>query len=135
MADLAIDKQNLVSLKLIAYDFFKTGCCKQLSCAYVLRSVEANPVFFVSFYPGRGTLKFEGCLWYTEDLRPSYLEWYIGNPGKEYLKERIGLFYYISICVLWILVIYKYRWLSSLSVFRLIMWLWFFLSFIYLDVL
>lgn len=46
MADLAIDKQNLVSLKLIAYDFFKTGCCKWLSCAYVLRSIEANPVFF-----------------------------------------------------------------------------------------
>lgn len=46
MAGLAIGKQNLVSLKLIAYDFFKTGCCKRLSCAYVLRSVEANPVFF-----------------------------------------------------------------------------------------
>lgn len=46
MAGLAIDKQNLVSLKLIAYDFFKTGCCKWLSCAYVLRSIEANPVFF-----------------------------------------------------------------------------------------
>ena len=46
MAGLVIVKQNLVSLKLIVYDFYKTGCCKQLSCAYVLRSVEANPVFF-----------------------------------------------------------------------------------------